>query len=43
MLLEQFILGLSHGLIVTDGSAEPIEVNGMTIEVRSLAEWLVQA
>ncbi len=36
-------LGLSRGLILTDANAEPIEVNGMTIEVRSLAEWLVQA
>ena len=35
-------LDLSHGLILTDANAEPIEVDGMTIEVRSLAEWLLQ-
>ena len=36
-------LDLSHGLILTDANAEPIEANGMTIEIRSLAEWLLQA
>jgi predicted AAA+ superfamily ATPase len=36
-------LGLSHGLILTDANAEPIAVDGMTIEVRSLAEWLLQS
>ena len=35
-------LGLSRGLILTDANAEPIAANGMTIEVRSLAEWLLQ-
>ena len=35
-------LGLSHGLILTDANAEPIETNGTTIEIRSLAEWLLQ-
>lgn len=35
-------LDLSHGLILTDANAEPIEANGMTIEIRSLAEWLLQ-
>ena len=35
-------LGLSHGLILTDANAEPIAADGMTIEVVSLAEWLVQ-
>jgi predicted AAA+ superfamily ATPase len=36
-------LGLTHGLILTDANAEPILENGLTIEVRSLAEWLVTA
>jgi hypothetical protein len=35
-------LGLSHARILTDANAEPIRVDGLTIEVRSLAEWLVQ-
>ena len=34
-------LDLSHELILTDTNAEPIGVDGMTIEVRSLAEWLL--
>jgi hypothetical protein len=36
-------LDLSHGLILTDANAEPIVVDGMTIEVRLLAEWLLQS
>lgn len=36
-------LGLDHGLILTEGSAAPIIENGLTIEVRALAEWLLQA
>jgi predicted AAA+ superfamily ATPase len=36
-------LGLIHGLILADTNAEPITENGMTIEVRSLAEWLLEA
>ena len=35
-------LGLDHGLILTEGNAAPITDNGLTIEVRSLAEWLLQ-
>jgi uncharacterized protein len=35
-------VGLSRGVILTDANAEPIQVDGMTIEVRSLAEWLLQ-
>jgi hypothetical protein len=35
-------LGLDHGLILTEGNAAPITENGLTIEVRSLAEWLLQ-
>jgi predicted AAA+ superfamily ATPase len=34
-------LDLSHGLILADANAEPILDSGLTIEVRSLAEWLV--
>jgi len=36
-------LGLDHGLILTDSSAEPIVDRGMTIEIRSLPVWLLQA
>jgi len=36
-------LGFTHGLILTDANAAPIETNGLTIEVRSLAEWLLQS
>ena len=35
-------LGLDHGLILTEGEAAPITQNGLAIEVRSLAEWLLQ-
>ena len=34
-------LGLTHRLILTDATAEPILESGLTIEVRSLAEWLL--
>jgi predicted AAA+ superfamily ATPase len=34
-------LGLTRGLILTDANAAPIEVNGFTINVRSLTEWLL--
>jgi hypothetical protein len=36
-------LGLSRGLILADASAAPILESGLTIEVRSLAEWLLQS
>jgi predicted AAA+ superfamily ATPase len=36
-------LDLARGLILTDANADPIQENGMTIEVRSLAEWLQQS
>ncbi|MEJ5198863.1 MAG: ATP-binding protein [Anaerolineae bacterium] len=36
-------LGLTHGLILADANAEPICQNDLTIEVRSLAEWLLEA
>jgi len=36
-------LGLSQGLILTDANAGPILESGLTIEVRSLAEWLLGA
>ncbi len=35
-------LGLDHGLILTDGNEAPIAENGLTIEIRSLVEWLLQ-
>ncbi|MBN1180205.1 MAG: ATP-binding protein [Anaerolineae bacterium] len=34
-------LGLSHGLILTDANAPAVEENGLTIETRSMVEWLV--
>jgi len=36
-------LGLTRGLILTDANAAPIETDGLTLEVRSLAEWLLQS
>lgn len=35
-------LGLTRGLLLTDTNAAPIAVDGCTVEVRSLAEWLLQ-
>jgi hypothetical protein len=35
-------LGLVQGLILAEVNEAPIAVNGMTIEVRSLAEWLLK-
>ncbi len=35
-------LGLDHGLILTDSNEAPITENGLTIEIRSLVEWLLQ-
>jgi hypothetical protein len=34
-------LGLVHGLILAEANEASISVNGMTIAVRSLAEWLL--
>ena len=34
-------LNLSRGLILSDANAQPIEDNGLTIEIRSVAEWLM--
>jgi hypothetical protein len=36
-------LGLPRGLILAEANGEPITVNGGTVEVRSLAEWLLCA
>ena len=36
-------LGLTHGLILTDANAAPLELDGLTLEVRSIAEWLLQS
>jgi hypothetical protein len=35
-------LGLARGLILTDANAARIEVDGLTIEVRSVAQWLLE-
>lgn len=34
-------LGLTRGLILTDANAAPIETDGLTLEVRSVVEWLL--
>ncbi|MFZ1598289.1 MAG: hypothetical protein WAW26_20790, partial [Anaerolineae bacterium] len=36
-------LNLTTGLILTDANAAPIEADGLTLEVRSLAEWLLSS
>jgi len=36
-------LGLTRGLLLTDANAEPIGIEGLTLEVCSLAEWLLSA
>jgi len=36
-------LGLSRALILADANAKLIEDKGLAIEVRSLAEWLIQS
>jgi hypothetical protein len=35
-------LGLDHGLTLTEGEAAYMTENDLTIEVHSLAEWLLQ-
>jgi predicted AAA+ superfamily ATPase len=34
-------LNLSRGLILSDANAQPVEENGLTIEIHSVAEWLM--
>jgi len=34
-------LNLSRGLILSDANAQPIEENGLIMDIRSVAEWLV--
>jgi len=34
-------LNVSRGLILSDANAQPFEDNGLTIEIRSVAEWLM--
>jgi hypothetical protein len=34
-------LGLDRGLILTETGAESIQQDGLTIEIRSLAQWLL--
>jgi hypothetical protein len=36
-------LGLARGVILTQANAAPVEADGLTIEIRSLVEWLLQA
>lgn len=35
-------LGLSRGVVLTDANAEPIEVDGGVVEVRAVADWLLE-
>ena len=35
-------MGITHALILTDANADPIMPDGMTIEVRALAQWLLE-
>lgn len=35
-------LNLGRGLILSETNAEPIQQDGLTIEIRSLAQWLLQ-
>jgi uncharacterized protein len=35
-------LGISRGLILTDVNADSIAADGLTIEIRSVAEWLIR-
>jgi predicted AAA+ superfamily ATPase len=34
-------LNLSRGLILSDANAQSVEDNGLTIDIRSVAEWLM--
>ncbi len=34
-------LGLTQSLILTDTNADPIDVDGMSIEIRAAAQWLL--
>jgi len=36
-------LGVSRGLILTEANAAPLEADGLELEIRSLAEWLLQS
>jgi uncharacterized protein len=35
-------LQLSHGTILTDTNMDPVEEDGLRIEIRSLSEWLIE-
>ncbi len=35
-------LNLTHGIILTDANLDPVEEDGITIEIRSMAEWLLE-
>lgn len=42
LLDARHLVGGSLGLILTDANSDPISVNGFTILIRSLAEWLLE-
>jgi len=35
-------LSIANAVILTDASADPITVDGMTIEIRAVAQWLLE-
>lgn len=35
-------LGLAHGLILTDVAADPVDLPGGRVELRSAARWLLE-
>lgn len=35
-------LGIAHAVILTDANADPITLEGMTIEIRAIAQWLLE-
>lgn len=35
-------LNLTHGIILTDANMDPVEEDGIMIEIRSMAEWLIE-
>ena len=35
-------MGVTRALILTDASADPITLEGMPIEIRAIAQWLLE-
>lgn len=35
-------LGIARAVILTDANADPITLEGMTIEIRAIAQWLLE-